>query len=127
MTIHIERRHLERFKIPAAEVYYRQEAGFRDCVAVEAKGKMVDLTVKGVRFEADQKLCPGARIRVEVHVPDRERIALKGNVVWVGRVQDQGPLFAVVEFLDYADEPGYNPRQSLEQLEELRDNYNGQE
>mgnify|MGYP005835676173 CR=1 FL=1 len=123
MAIFIERRHLERIKIPAAEVCYRQEAGFRNCEAFEAKGEMIDLTVRGVRFKGDQKLCPGARIYVEIHVPDREEIALKGNVLWVGQILDQDPYFAVVEFLDYADEPGYNSRQSLQQLEELLNKY----
>ena len=123
MTSMVERRRLERFHVPNSYVKYQQEVLFNDQLPIEGKGDLVDLTVKGVRFETDQELSSGATLNIEIFVPEEEPINLVGHIVWTKKLDGNGIVNSVVEFVDFDDEPGFNSNESLEQLEALEEQY----
>lgn len=123
MSFFVERRRLERFQIPNARVYYELESQFTDQIPVEGEGDLIDITVKGIRFESEDVLSSGARLRIKIRVPDEESIELIGNVVWTKKLDSSGSINSVIEFIDFDDEPGYNSLESLEKLEALYNEY----
>lgn len=123
MTSLVERRRLERFHVPNTQVLYKQEVLFNDQLPFEGKGDLVDLTVKGVRFESDHILSSGATLNIEINVPNEDPIFLIGNVVWTKKLDKNGIVNSVVEFIEFDDEPGFNSYKSLEQLEALQEQY----
>ncbi len=125
MSSFVERRILERFHVPNAIVKYKLEALFSDQLPVEGKGELIDLTVKGVRFETDEEIKAGSRLNIEIVLEDDERILLIGNVVWTKRLDINGKINSVVEFIDFDDDPEFNSYDSLEKLEALEKEYRG--
>jgi len=123
MSSFVERRILERFHVPNAMVKYKLEALFSDQLPLDGKGKLIDLTVKGVRFESEEEIKAGSRLNIEIVLEDDERIPLIGNVVWTKEVGD-GIVNSVVEFIDFDDDDdGFNSYDSLEKLEALEKEY----
>ncbi|HEM49408.1 MAG TPA: hypothetical protein ENO27_04260 [Caldithrix sp.] len=122
MSSFVERRILERFHVPNAKVKYKLEALFSDQLPVEGKGDLIDLTVKGVRFETDEDIKAGSRLNIEIILNNDERIPLIGNVVWT-KALENGKINSVVEFIDFDDDPEFNSFDSLEKLEELEKEY----
>jgi hypothetical protein len=125
MSSFVERRILERFHVPNAIVKFKLEALFSDQLPVEGKGELIDLTVKGVRFETDEEIKAGSRLNIEIVLDDDERIPLIGNVVWTKRLDINGKINSVVEFIDFDDDPEFNSYDSLEKLEALEKEYRG--
>lgn len=125
MSSFVERRILERFHVPNAIVKYKLEALFSDQLPVEGKGELIDLTVKGVRFETDEEIKAGSRLNIEIVLEDDEPIPLIGNVVWTKRLDINGKINSVVEFIDFDDDPEFNSYDSLEKLEALEKEYRG--
>ena len=125
MSSFVERRILERFHVPNAIVKYKLEALFSDQLPVEGKGELIDLTVKGVRFETDEEIKAGSRLNIEIVLDDDERIPLIGNVVWTKRLDINGKINSVVEFIDFDNDPEFNSYDSLEKLEALEKEYRG--
>ena len=64
----IERRHLDRFKIPGAEVSYKLPDGSSSRV------KLVDITRSGIRFEINNPVIIGEIIELELIVPKKDKI-----------------------------------------------------
>ena len=125
MSSFVERRILERFHVPNAIVKYKLEALFSDQLPVEGKGELIDLTVKGVRFETDEEIKAGSRLNIEIVLDDDEKIPLIGNVVWTKRLDINGKINSVVEFIDFDNDPEFNSYDSLEKLEALEKEYRG--
>jgi hypothetical protein len=86
----IERRHLDRFKIPGAEISYKLPDGSWSRVI------LVDITRSGVRFETKNAVNIGEIIELEIIVPRKDKIFIKGR---------------------------YNSMHSYEQLKELSEEY----
>lgn len=123
MSSLVERRILERFHVPDARVKYKLESFFSDQIPVEGEGALVDLTVKGVRFESEEELSAGTRLSIEIIVPHEEPIPLIGNIVWTKKLEETGVINSVIEFIDFDDDPEFNSNESLEQLEALEREY----
>jgi len=123
MTSYVERRILERFHVPNTKVEYKLESLFSDQIPVEGEGELIDLTVKGIRFESEEEFRAGARLNIEIIISDEERISLIGNVVWTKRLDLNGKINSVVEFIDFDDDPEFNDYESLEKLEALEKQY----
>ncbi|MEJ2054932.1 MAG: PilZ domain-containing protein [Calditrichaceae bacterium] len=123
MTLFVERRRLERFQVPNALVKYKSEPRFTDRIPVEGQGELVDLTTKGVRFESEDELNSGVRLNIEIIIPNEEPITLIGNVVWTKKLDKNGMINSVIEFIEFDDEPGYNSFESLDRLETLQRQY----
>ena len=122
MSSFVERRILERFHVPNAIVRYQLEALFNDQLPVEGKGILIDLTVKGVRFESEEEIKAGSRLNIEIVLQNDERIPLVGNVVWTKELNG-GKVNSVVEFIDFDNDPEFNSYDSLEKLEALEKEY----
>jgi len=125
MSSFLERRILERFHVPNAIVKYKLEALFNDQLPLEGKGELIDLTIKGVRFETVEEIKAGSRLNLEIILEEDERIPLIGNVVWTKRLDSNGKINSVVEFIDFDDDPEFNSYDSLEKLEALEKEYRG--
>lgn len=123
MTSMVERRRLERFHVPDARVVYKLESVFSDQIPVEGEGKLIDLTVKGVRFESEEEFSAGVRLNIEILVPGEEEIPLIGNVVWTKKLDENGTINSVIEFIEFDDDPEFNSLESLEKLEALQKQY----
>jgi hypothetical protein len=113
----IERRHLDRFKIPGAEVSYQLPDGSPSRV------KLVDITRSGIRLEINNPGIIGEIIELEIIVPRKDKIFIKGHVVWTSKPDSESPAYAVVQFLVFGSDERYNSMQSYEQLKELLEEY----
>ena len=122
MSSFVELRILERFHVPNAIVKYKLEALFSDQLPIEGKGKLIDLTVKGVRFETEEEIKAGSRLNIEIVLEDDERIPLIGNVVWTKKLDDD-TINSVLEFIEFDNDPEFNSYESLEMLEALEKEY----
>lgn len=123
MTLDVERRRLERFHVPNARVAYKLESLFSDQIPTEGEGKLIDLTVKGVRFESEEEFKAGVRLNIEILVPGEEVIPLIGNIVWTRKLDEKGTINSVIEFIEFDDDPEFNSTDSLEKLEALEKQY----
>jgi hypothetical protein len=113
----IERRQLDRFKIPGAEILYTLPDGSSSRVM------LVDITRSGVRFEINNPVIVGELIELEIIVPRKDKIFIKGHVVWTSKLDSENPAYAVVQFIVFGSEDRYNSMQSYEQLKELSEEY----
>ncbi len=113
----IERRHLDRFKIPGAEVSYKLPDGSSSRV------KLIDITRSGIRFEINNPVIIGEIIELEIIVPRKDKIFIKGHVVWTSKPNSENPAYAVVQFLPFGSDERYNSMQSYEQHKELSEVY----
>ena len=113
----IERRHLDRFKIPGAEISYKLLDGSWSCVI------LIDITRSGVRFEIKNAVSIGEIIELEIVVPRKNKIFIKGYVVWTSKPDTENPAYAVVQFLPFGSIELYNSMHSYKQLKELSEEY----
>ncbi len=113
----LERRHLDRFKIPGAEISYKLPDGSSSRV------NLVDITRSGVRFETKNAVNIGEIIELEIIVPRKDKIFIKGHVVWTSKPNSENPAYAVVQFLPFGSDERYNSMHSYEQLKELSEEY----
>jgi hypothetical protein len=113
----IERRYLDRFEIPDAEVVYHSEerSGIRCSLA--------DITKISVKFEVSQLFNPGDLLQLEIIVPNREKIFVKGHIVRTINPANGQPAYAAVQFLPFGSDERYNSMQSYEQLDALTVEY----
>jgi hypothetical protein len=103
----IDRRHSNRFEIPGARVYYQGEDGLK------TETKLNNLTHGGARFRTGRKLNKGEVIELEIQLPERERILVKGYVVWTSEMD------AAIRFLAFGKKDSFNSFQSYQQLKLL--------
>ena len=59
-----ERRQLERYKIPGAQVRYKQHGGFQEAKEFTATVPLVDFTKISIRFKSQHTLQPGAFVEL---------------------------------------------------------------
>jgi hypothetical protein len=113
----IERRYLDRFEIPDAEVVYHSEenSGIR--------GSLADITKISVKFEIDQSFNPGDLLQLEIIIPNKERIFVKGHIVRTINPMNGQPAYAAVQFLPFGSDARYNSMESYEQLDALTVEY----
>jgi len=109
----IERRYLDRFEVPDAEVVYRFAGG------TECRGNLADITKISVRFESNQMFNTGDHIELEIIMPDKEHIAVRGNVVRMVNPEGREPLSVAVQFLPFGSDERYNTMDSYTQLHAL--------
>ena len=102
----IERRHLDRFKMPGAKISYKLPDGSSSCV------KLVDITRSSIRFEINNSVVIGEIIELEIIVPRKDKIFIKGHVVWTSKPDSESPAYAVVQFLPFGSDERYNSMQS---------------
>lgn len=118
-----ERRELKRFNIPGARIKYTQEAGFQNSMGYSGNGKLIDISIKGVRFETEHDLSVGAIINLELIISNRPVIKLAGYVLWVIAGNENVLSQAVVQFYTFGEGKEYNSIESMNALEELTNEF----
>ena len=113
----IERRYLDRFEVPDAEVVYRFAGG------AESRGSLADITKISVRFETEYLFNTGDHIELEIIIPDKENITVRGNVVRLVNSQGSQSLSVAVQFLPFGSDERYNSMDSYSQLNALTTEY----
>jgi len=113
----IERRHLDRFKIPGAEISYILPDGSL------SRATLVDITRSSVRFEVKNDIKIDEIIELEIIIPRKEKIVIKGHVVWTSKSGSENPAYVVVQFLPFGSDERYNSMHTYEQLKELSAEY----
>ena len=118
-----ERRQLERFIIPGAQVHYKQHAGFKDAKAVSEKMPLIDFTKISVRFKSKHTLQSGALVELVILIPGKKKIHVKGNVIWSTEATDNREGYAVVQFLPFGTDARYNSMRAHDQLQKIEKEY----
>ena len=113
----IERRYLDRFKIQGAEVSLNLPDGS------SSRLPLVDMTRSSARFEVKNDLKIGEIIEMEIIIPHKENIHIKGKVVWTSKANADNPAYAGVQFLPFGSDECYNSMHSYEQLKKLSEEY----
>ena len=109
----IERRYLDRFEVPGAEVIYR-------CTPEkEFRGSLADITKISVRFSTEQTFNMGDHIELEIIIPERHSICVRGNVVRVINSKSSKTESVAVQFLPFGSDERYNTMTSYDQLNAL--------
>jgi hypothetical protein len=118
-----ERRHLERFEVPGAQILFKPGKKFRLFERFTGPLPLKDITKNGARIIIDQPLERGTLINIEIRIPGQGKIKVKGHVVWNSYPND--PLQAGVQFLPYGEGKQYNSFSIRQQLEHLTEQYLG--
>lgn len=110
----VERRNLDRFKIPGAKVLYYPSDGLSIIVS------LTDISKSSIRFELTSDIKVGDIIDFELIIPSNEKILLKGHVTWIG---EEDPLkdsyYVVARFAPFGSDARYNSTHSYEQLNKI--------
>ena len=118
-----ERRHLERFEIPGAQIMFKPGKGFRLFERFTGPLPLKDITKNGACIIIDQPLDKGTLVNIEIRIPGQRKIKIKGHVVWNSYPHD--PLQAGIQFLPYGEGKQYNSFYSRQQLEQLAQQFLG--
>jgi len=113
----IDRRYLDRFEIPDARVVYQSEENSGKC------GSLADITKISAKFEVSQSFKPGDLLQLEIVIPNKERIFVKGHIVRIINPLNGEPAYAAVQFLPFGSDVRYNSMESYEQLDALTIEY----
>lgn len=123
MAEFVERRMLERFHVPEAVVSYSIEKTFGAEERVKDKGKIKDLTTRGVRFEVKEEIAPGSLAELEILVPREGPICLHGYVIWTSPHEQDEMFYAVVQFHPFGMQKGFNTVEAHKKLERLTEKH----
>ncbi|MCK4872192.1 MAG: PilZ domain-containing protein [Phycisphaerales bacterium] len=104
----INRRQYDRYLLPAGYTPVSVRRG--DCDEYELHGHAYNISEGGVCFELDEPLEPGAQVGLMITLPgdaasDTRRAAFAlANVIWVGDVDEPGPVQHAAAFTLFARE-----------------------
>jgi len=114
---HVERRACVRFNVPDASVSWVHPRRLPFGSATTETGcRLMDLSRGGARFLSSGSLKPGARLELEIAVPDGERpMLLSGRVSW-SWLHPSHSYEVGVEFDPYGDVPGANAPEVLDRI-----------
>ena len=105
-----ERRVLERFKIEGAKVAYKTAGGSTNIV------NLIDISKGSVRFEMNSKIDNGDFLEIELDIPAKQKIIVKGHVVWTSEPDADVPGYAVMKFISDGTDEQNNSAESLNQV-----------
>ena len=112
-----ERRYLDRFEIPGAKIKYKLQNG------ISATLELIDITKISVRFFVKHKISAGEYIELDILVKGKEKISIKGHVVWTLENDNNIKSSAVVQFLPFGTDERINSIENYEQLAQLVEEY----
>ena len=115
----IERRNLDRFKITGAKVSYISSDGSSNLVS------LVDISKSSVRFEFNGDLETGDPLELEIDIPSKEKIKVKGHIVMISKADLKNSGYIVVQFMPFGSDERYNSTHSYNQLKEIIKEYQG--
>jgi hypothetical protein len=103
----IERRHADRFEIPGALVNYKLKDG------LNAQTPLKDITNAGARFEIGHIINRGDFVELDIRIPGKDPISVKGNVVWATNFD------AAIQFVPFGTDERYNSFKSYKLLKSV--------
>ncbi len=112
MYFKTERRLLERYKIPQAKVSYKTNGSF---IYVA----LVDISKGSIRFEMNKTIENGTFIEIEIAIPTKQKVNVKGHVIWTKQKEPNRPGFAVVQFLPVGTDERFNSTENINQINDL--------
>lgn len=108
-----ERRYSDRYPVPDAKVVYRLKSGDEDQKPIK------DITHSGVCFEFSHSTEVGHELEIELIIPGKDKIVLKGNIVWTSVTEERPEGFAAAQFLPFGTDERYNTMDSHKKLRNL--------
>lgn len=108
----IERRHFERLSILGAKVLYKRKNGQVALMPIN------DLTLSSICFRIKHPLKLGEHIELDIIIPNKETISVKGIV---SRIEI--PTYAVAQFFAFGSDERYNSMSSYDQLKKIINEY----
>lgn len=111
----VERRTVDRFAIIGAKVMYYTKDGISKLV------NLTDISKSSIRFELKGDFKKGDELEIELILPFKEKILLKGNVVRASADDTKNHDFVTVQFAPFGSDDRYNSTYSLKLLNKLID------
>jgi len=109
----IERRHIDRFKVPGAKALYYTSCKLTNIVP------LIDISISATRFELPDDFNESDIIDIELIIPSKKKILLKGKAIRISKNGPENPDYAAVQFLPFGSDKLYNSTDSYKQLKEL--------
>lgn len=105
-----DRRHRDRLKILGAEVIYTLKNG------QFAIKPLIDLTRSSARFEVEHSIQNKDFIKLEIIIPGKDKIPVKGTVIRLSDPVSEDPSYVVIQFLPFGTDERYNSMESYDLL-----------
>ncbi len=113
-----DRRYSDRYHFDDAKVYCQENSTFGLFKQFSEPVALNDLTKSGISFKTNKLVSRGDQIELKIDIPGRQKIKIKGRVVWVADNQDEKHAIGV-QFLPFGTMKQYNSFTSREKLERL--------
>ena len=113
-----DRRYSDRYHFDNAKVYCQENSAFRLFKQFSDPVALNDLTKGGISFKTNKPVSRGDQIELKIDIPGRQKIKIKGRVVWVADNQEKQHAIGV-QFLPFGTMKQYNSFTSREKLERL--------
>ena len=107
MTEEKDRRYCQRFHFDEGKVYCQENSTFGLFKQFSEPFDLNDLTKSGISFKTSKNITTGDQIYLKIDIPGRQKIQIKGRVVWVSE-QDINNHAVGVQFLPFSTMKGYN-------------------
>ena len=65
----------------------------------------------------------GAFIEIEIAIPTKQKLVVKGHVIWTKQKESNRPGFAVVQFLPVGTDERFNSTENISQINDLIDEF----
>jgi Tfp pilus assembly protein PilZ len=118
MTKERDRRYSRRFHFDEGKVYCQENSTFRLFKQFSEPFDLNDLTKSGICFRTNKNVSRGDTVHLKIDIPGRQKIQIKGQVVWV-QYQETSEHTVGVQFLPFGTLKGYNTFSAREKLERL--------
>ena len=118
MTEDKDRRYSQRFHFDEGKVYCQENSTFGLFKQFSEPFDLNDLTKSGISFKTSKNITTGDQIYLKIDIPGRQKIQIKGRVVWVSE-QDINNHAVGVQFLPFSTMKGYNTFGVREKLDRL--------
>lgn len=124
-----EKRTTRRVRIPEAKVYYKKDEGFEFFRKLSGPMPMKDLGMGGICFEVENglewgDLFYGDPLYLEIIMPDKKKIQVKGTVRWISGSIDSESSFIGLEFAPFGIGSRSNKGRLRKRLEDFTGDYN---
>ena len=113
-----DRRFSQRFHFDEGKVYCQEQSTLRLFKQVSEPFDLDNLTKSGIGFITSKSISAGDTVNLKIEIPGRQKIRLKGRVVWVND-RDTNDYSVGVQFLPFGTLKGYNTFNAREKLERL--------
>jgi Tfp pilus assembly protein PilZ len=118
MTKEKDRRYSQRYHFDEAKVYCQENSTFRLFKQFSEPFDLNDLTKSGICFRTNKNITTGDMVHLKIDIPGRQKIQVKGRVVWVDN-RETNEYSVGVQFLPFGTLKGYNTFSAREKLERL--------